>query len=302
MMLAHTMLLLLTLFLFISGDDTLDRSLDQVIASERAFSQRCGEVGIRASFLEFFDDSCIAFKPEPFVYASFVKTLPPQSNPKAISLRWESQFAGIAASGDLGFSSGPSIRKNTTDTSAPVVFGQFFSLWKKQQNGSWKVVVDIGIQTPTEFSPMGAPVLRVLPLRSDRPASKQSGDASRKGLLEVETALSSRCEQESSMQWYVASLDSVVRRYCENSLPVVGVEAVQRALSISKTITLWNPERWEESEAGDLGYVYGRYRVRGIADHSPVIESGYYLHVWRRNASGEWKLIADIANPREEPQ
>jgi ketosteroid isomerase-like protein len=46
------------------------------------------------------------------------------------------------------------------------------------------------------------------------------------------------------------------------------------------------------ASSNDLAFTYGKYSTVS----EPKEESGYYVHVWRRNGSGEWKLVADIQN------
>ena len=59
-------------------------------------------------------------------------------------LNWAPEFADIAVSGDLGYTTGPwEFRRSPKD--APVAFGHYVTLWRKQNNGAWKVEVDIGI-------------------------------------------------------------------------------------------------------------------------------------------------------------
>jgi ketosteroid isomerase-like protein len=65
------------------------------------------------------------------------------------SLRWEPIGGDIAASGELGYTFGHSTsrRPNASGETADY-FGKYVTIWKKQADGSWKVVLDIGNRRP----------------------------------------------------------------------------------------------------------------------------------------------------------
>jgi len=47
------------------------------------------------------------------------------------------------------------------------------------------------------------------------------------------------------------------------------------------------------SKSADIGYSYGKYE---LTRKDKPVEKGYIVRVWKRNKSGGWKLVADIAN------
>lgn len=68
----------------------------------------------------------------------------------AVSLRWEPRRADIAASGDLGWTTGSWV----SEAPGPIRSeGLYVSIWRKQADGSWKVVMDLG--NPVEPAPGG---------------------------------------------------------------------------------------------------------------------------------------------------
>jgi ketosteroid isomerase-like protein len=48
------------------------------------------------------------------------------------------------------------------------------------------------------------------------------------------------------------------------------------------------PMKTEVAKSGDLGYDYGKWESTEGSD------KGYYLHVWRKNAAGAWKIVARV--------
>jgi ketosteroid isomerase-like protein len=62
----------------------------------------------------------------------------------------------------------------------------------------------------------------------------------------------------------------------------------------------WDPVEAFASPDGQLGYTIGRYTSRRRDADGAVVEStGSYLTLWRRQADGVWKAVADIGNPDE---
>jgi len=64
-------------------------------------------------------------------------------------LTWTPVQADMAASGDLGYTFGTyEFRSKDKDGKPTVEYGKYASVWKKQKDGSWKVVMDMGNASP----------------------------------------------------------------------------------------------------------------------------------------------------------
>ena len=65
------------------------------------------------------------------------------------SLTWTPIGADISFSGDLGYTYGTFEFRSKDKEGKPVVeHGKYTSIWKKQKDGNWKVVLDMGNATP----------------------------------------------------------------------------------------------------------------------------------------------------------
>ena len=65
------------------------------------------------------------------------------------SLTWTPFHADMAASEDLGYTYGTyEFRSKDKDGKPTVSYGKYASIWKKQKDGSWKVVMDMGNSSP----------------------------------------------------------------------------------------------------------------------------------------------------------
>lgn len=66
------------------------------------------------------------------------------------SLLWTPVAADIAHSGDLGYTWGTfSLQSKDADGKPQVTHGKYTTVWKKQPDGSWKFVMDIGNLSPS---------------------------------------------------------------------------------------------------------------------------------------------------------
>ena len=64
-------------------------------------------------------------------------------------LTWTPVGADISESGDLGYTYGTFEFRSKDKNGKPTVdYGNYTSIWKKQKDGSWKVVLDMGNATP----------------------------------------------------------------------------------------------------------------------------------------------------------
>ncbi|HVZ84215.1 MAG TPA: nuclear transport factor 2 family protein [Terracidiphilus sp.] len=81
-----------------------------------------------------------------------------------------------------------------------------------------------------------------------------------------------------------------------------GAPARVGRLAIEKSAT-WSPKDYQltwtptdalMSPAGDMGYTWGHYEGRGKdANGNPVVTSGRYMTIWRKEPDGSWKVVLD---------
>jgi|SRR5579862_1216810 len=59
----------------------------------------------------------------------------------------------------------------------------------------------------------------------------------------------------------------------------------------------WKATKAEVARSGDLAYLTGTYELTvNDARGKPVNDRGKYVEVWRKQADGKWKAVADIFN------
>jgi len=116
-------------------------SVDNIIKTDDAFSALSKSEGMKRAFIEYMDHEGVLLRPRhfPIVGANAIDYLN-KANDTAFVLTWSPAGAGMAASGDLGYTYGI-YNLEMRDTTMK---GTYVSIWKKQKNGKWKFVLDSG--------------------------------------------------------------------------------------------------------------------------------------------------------------
>lgn len=66
------------------------------------------------------------------------------------ALLWEPQASEVAGSGDMGYTWGKSTLIVKGDNGEDKrYYGKYLNVWKKEPGGSWKVIIDMGNESPT---------------------------------------------------------------------------------------------------------------------------------------------------------
>ena len=60
---------------------------------------------------------------------------------------------------------------------------------------------------------------------------------------------------------------------------------------------IWYPEFAEVAQSGDFGYTTGPAQFRAVKGSEKADYIGHFNSIWRKNASGEWKVLLDIGTP-----
>jgi ketosteroid isomerase-like protein len=265
-----------------------------IVESERAFARKSLEVGSRAAFMLFFADDAMVFRPHPVKYKEAMKNAAPLKNPLETTLDWEPIWADVSADGDLGYTTGPSVWTDHTPAKRPTYYGFYFSFWRKQPSGEWKVVFDVGTELPGQYE--GSRVLGS-PASGDRAPGqpKLSWKESQSSLMDAERDFLASIQKKGIDTALDEFVDKDARVYRQKSFPIVGIDSIRVYFSRRPYLSSWEPAQCEVATSGDLGYSFGSY-TDGGSGNLPA-EKGYFLHGWKRGAGNRWKLVAEITSP-----
>jgi ketosteroid isomerase-like protein len=266
----------------------LPEALTQMIDAERAFAARALVVGWKQAFLEYFADDAVGFEGGPGLAKEQIRKNP--DPPSDLQLVWEPRYGDVAASGDLGYLTGPvrNIRKSR-DNGRPR-HSTYASIWKRQRDGSFKVVMDFGLGTPGPAS--FAPGFTRAPV-----GNRFSGDydETTPPLSAADGVLNSGLRTQQA-DGYRGRLASGVRFLRPNAAPVVGDRAALRWLATQRPYSAIDARFAESARSGDLGYTWGSYAT-GPAQ-KPT-QQGFYVRAWQRERNGQWNVVMDVLQPSE---
>jgi ketosteroid isomerase-like protein len=246
-----------------------------VIAAEHAFAARAAQAGIAPSFLEFMTDDAIIFAPDVVLAKAFYGKAPAAKPPGegGALLAWWPNFAGVARSGDLGFTTGPA-----TVNGKRGLF--YFTVWTRQPDGGWKWVYDGGIDADGASAPGPESPPMVLAPGDARPLAP---DVAMDQVRGAEITLARRARTELAAA-YKTVLAPDARLQGSTAAPATTPGAVDRELATRAKTIAFGPIGGGASKAGDLAWTFGDARWEA--------GRGHYVRIWQRRA-GKWVLVFD---------
>lgn len=256
--------------------------LDEVIAAERAFAAATRERGFKAGFLAFVAPDGFVFQPGPAPARPGLESLP-DAPPPGPPLFWWPLFAGVANSGDLGFTTG-----------GASISVRYFTVWQRQADGSWRWIYDGGppLQAPLEGGADSA-VARL-------PAATAAAGSAAAALAEIrplEAELARlAAEDNAAARLRFLAEDGLAAGSSTASFPGRAQQAAELARQPARQIL--RPLGGIASRAGDMAFTWGETRWR--RDDAP--RWGHYARIWQKRREG-WRIVADmlIAAPGAPP-
>ncbi len=261
-----------------------------LVEAERAFAKSVATNGIGQGFLEFLADDAILFRPGPVSGRKWV-----EENPSSDGvLTWEPAYAEIARSGDLGYTTGPwTLQKDRQGS--PSAFGEYVTVLRKQADGQWKVLIDLGINHPPPVT--GSSVRLSGSVAAGQLAKIRNADRLENQQTELRAAdrdLAEAVAQKGSAQAYLRVASDDFRVLRPLTFPLAGKREIFQALSQQAARPTFQFTKAEVSRGGDLGCTYGTARTTPMDSTEPAVSN--YLRIWRRHGN-RWKLTLDIESP-----
>ena len=266
-------------------------ALASMAEAERAFAQAAGELGIRGAFIKFLDDDAVGFQPTLGRAKDVWRARPTPPDPRAMKLEWEPRTGDVAASGDLGWLTGPYVLTPNGDA-AQTQHGCYFSVWRRAgASAPWLVMLDQGVSLDQACT---FPDAGFHALADDRDMFTGEGRNATATLLDADRAIAHTATTSGPSRALLASSHELVRLLRNGRQPMVGADARRWLESITGAGT-FTTTNGQAALAGDVGYTYGSYAF-AAGDRTPA-ESGYYVRVWRRRVDGTWRITADVLAP-----
>jgi len=295
-MMMKTLSLLLILLMLAAGSfaHRADAQSDllSLVETERAFARTAATKGIRDSFLAYLADDGVLFRPLPVNGKQWMSARPARPG----LLKWEPTFAYVSRAGDLGYDTGPWEFREKGPDDKPIGHGYFVTVWKKQPDGTWKFVIDIGTSNPPPASAHQSWQPPAGDGKKEKAAKKVNVEAEQTDLLNLDREFSKDSVAKGIVDAYLSYISDDVRFYRDGTFPVMGKEATRVALASKQGVLNWQPLKAGVSVSGDLGYTYGTYDFKGSSAEDKEPGNGGYARIWKK-AHGKWKVVLDILNP-----
>ena len=128
----------------------IDKAKD-LLAADKVFAQASGEKGLEAWLVVMAPN--VRVFPGDAIVEGFdkVKALYERDKFDPKPLQWVPVGAEVSASGDMGYTWGHFEGHSKDANGNPVVTkGRYMTIWRKQPNGDWKVVLDAGANEPAD--------------------------------------------------------------------------------------------------------------------------------------------------------
>ena len=276
----RTIFIIATLFCVSSlkSQEIKNPNLASMIQSERDFSLTAKESDTRQAFLSFTNEESLGFNNGPVS----LKKEWEQRKADSSWLWWEPDYADIASSGDFGFTSGSwEYRKNRTDVKA-LAQGLFFTIWKKDASGIWKVLIDMGISYNDEIpkTKLSTSAIFSSALKYSTGPDVLTFDKDLFGNLS--TGILDRYDK-------VLSLEA--RFYQSQNRPFIGKKSIIDHISGREPVS-YSAMGSFLAKSGDMGVVYGS-AILNPTD-SVSFKKANYLRIWKKENGSTWKLVVEV--------
>jgi ketosteroid isomerase-like protein len=248
--------------------------LMQMVNSEKSFAASADSAGITEAFLKYLDDSAKVFERGQILYGRQVWG---QRKMDSMELKWYPEFAEVAASGDIGYTTGPSEFRVKKGSEKPDHKGYFNSIWRKNSEGEWKVVLDMGTPSPqSEYNESHVEYAdkETVHKVAEKMKKKKTGE----DIKEVEKKF---IADYADRKGYIKFGARTARYYRPGNKVAKGHYPYNDTLKLS-----YINAGTGMASTGDLGYAYGYVEVSG--------RTGNYLRVWKKEAD-TWRIVLDAA-------
>lgn len=145
------LILLGTVFLVLvscSPHRSHNTAAEGLLKVDQEFSKLSEEKGMNTAFLQYIADDAVLLRPNKYPIKGKQKIQEIYNKPDTtFTLTWEPLYADVARSGEIGYTYGIYKFESFDPNGTPLLEkGTYASVWKKDRNGEWKFVLDVGNQ------------------------------------------------------------------------------------------------------------------------------------------------------------
>jgi ketosteroid isomerase-like protein len=256
--------------------------IEGLVQTERDFAALSATRDAKTAFLAYLANDGVVFQRGGAISG---RTLWRDAPQPTYRLTWRPAHAMAAASGDLGFTTGPYEMRSGEDGS--VRSGWYASVWRVQADGGWKLVCDLGAAVKPPATQPADWTLAASDGAADTSHMLGMIDLARgvEELLALERHWADQAQAGGARAVYERIAASRIVLLRAGIEPAIGRDAALAAMSAAPGALQWTPTGGGVSRAGDFGYVYGRFTEASGSE-------GNYMRAWSRDRDG-WHVVLD---------
>ncbi|MGI8788184.1 MAG: DUF4440 domain-containing protein [Pyrinomonadaceae bacterium] len=255
-----------------------NNNAEKLIGTEKTFAKVAEEKGLKPAFLEFLADDGIIFRPAAVNGKESWNSRP--DSPALLS--WSPVYADVSSNGILGYTTGAGEYRPNGKTDTMVYYSEYATVWRRQADGNYKAVLDIGI---SHDKPSSCDTNWTSPKNAEKIADENKPFASNSINLFFDTATTKGLGKAYKM---FAADDARFLR--DGKFPIIGKNNAPSEIKKSK-ITFGKSATIQS--AGDLAYAVTTYEMK---DGDKTIEKGNFVQVWKL-VGGKWQIVLDVFAP-----
>lgn len=288
--------LLTSLMLFSSAAAQVSER-EALLAADRALARATSRAGMTLVFVPALTDDALYLHPgAPLLRGRDpVRALLNNTAPLA-GMFWTPAFADVSADGTLGYTYGW--------TQYGRLLGKYLACWRKR-DGTWRISAyarnvpeSVGRNAGAPLRLGGPPTAIPTPTPKVRePARSVGGPSDPTELLRADSAFARASAARGPKQAFIAFAASDAITFGTGMRFNEGPEAIGAAFDRfpDGAALEWVPLAADIAGSGDLGCTVGEAVIAARRRYTK------YLTVWKRQADGAWKFVADGGNTRPVP-
>jgi len=126
--------------------ESIEKWKNEILQTEQDFAKLVQKEGINKAFLKYASEKAVLMRNNSLIIGktAIKNHFENQATEnKKVSLSWKPDFVDVSNSGDLGYTYGKYIYSYVDNDGKTIkTEGIFHSVWKRQEDGSWKFVWD----------------------------------------------------------------------------------------------------------------------------------------------------------------
>jgi ketosteroid isomerase-like protein len=261
---------------------------DAALAADGDFAAMSAESGQRAAFEEHLADDAIVFRPAAVRAREWFAT----HEEGAGHLEWTPSAAASDCSGEWAVTTGPWVY--TSPEGGETAAGHYLSIWRRDPDGDWRVVLDNGV----DHDPKATPEQSLQSVFAGLWPAGPAGDCRIAGaaakLQQAEHDLNQAIGSDGLAVALSHAAGPRALAFRDDTVPGTIATAAKSDAAYGRGSGARSQFVSSEPDS-DFGYSYGVIDAHADGPPQSTVHASY-VRVWRR-VGGQWRVAVDMMTP-----